>query len=66
MEEKQKMIKTNILWNIDKRLSGKLCKIEIKMEGVTNKSRELVINRHCLVGEKYEQKAKKCLKLYKN
>lgn len=43
-----------------------MCKIEMEMEGVTSKSRELVINRHCLVGEKYEQKAEKCLKLYKN
>lgn len=43
-----------------------MCKIEMEMEGVTSKSRELVINRNCLVGEKYEQKAEKCLKLYKN
>jgi hypothetical protein len=38
----------------------------MEMEGITSKSRKLLINRHCLVDEKYEQKAKKCLKIYKN
>lgn len=43
-----------------------MCKIETRIEGFTSKSRKIVINRSYLVGEKYEQKAKKCLKLYKN